>query len=113
MYIPIISLFVGMYLNIIAAVRVRKKAELLLKNPYLPLPDLIHNNVPKIPMLIPDFFLFICGGIGIFNYNSLLNIEKNLLCLGLCTIIRSIIKQTLFHYVKNVIIKKQSIIQKE
>jgi len=84
-----LPLFIGFCLNILASIHVRKKAELLLTNPYLPLPDLIHNNVPKIPVLIPDYFLFTCGCVTIFNYNSLVNIEKNLLCVGLCTIIRS------------------------
>jgi len=89
MYIYILPLVIGFCLNIIAAMRIRKKAELLLKNPYTPLPDIIHNNFPKIPLFIPDYFLFICFSIALFNYNSLVNIEKNLLCLGLCTIIRS------------------------
>ena len=89
MYICVIILFVGMCLNAITVGKVRKRAELLLIEPYLPLPDIIHNNIPKIPMFIPDYFLFICGGVTMFNYNSLVHIEKNLLCVGLCTIIRS------------------------
>jgi hypothetical protein len=89
MFICILSLVIGFYLNIIAVTHIRKKAELLLPNPYLPLPDIIHNNFPKIPIHIPDYFLFICFWIAIFNYNYLNNIEKNLLCIGICSIIRS------------------------
>ena len=89
MYIPIISLFIGMCLNMLTVSNVRKRAELLLTNPYVPLPDIIHNNVPKIPIFIPDYFLWLCGGVFFYNYNSLLHVEKNVLCLGLCTIIRS------------------------
>jgi len=89
MFIPILLLTIGFILNGISAKIIRSKAESLLLNPYIPLPDLIHNYFPKIHMLIPDFFLFFCISLSILHYKSLLNIEKNLLCLGICTIIRS------------------------
>ena len=85
-YLP---LFTGFCLNIIAVPQVRKRAELLLRYPYSPLPDIIHINFPRIPHFIPDYFLWLCGCVAIFNYNYLIFIEKNLLCLGFCTIIRS------------------------
>jgi hypothetical protein len=86
-YIPLFLL--GICLNKMSSIQVRKKAELLLKNPYVPLPDLLHSYFPKIPVLVPDYFLFICSCAAIFHYHSLFHIEKNLLCAGLCTIIRS------------------------
>ena len=89
MLIAILSLFIGFYLNIRAVPNIRKKAELLLPNPYLSLPDIIHDNFPKIPVFIPDYFLFIGFLITLFNYNRLIDIEKNLLSIGICLIIRS------------------------
>ena len=84
-----LPLVVGLLLNILASIHVRKKAELLLENPYLALPDIIHNNFPSIPLFIPDYFLLSCCCIAFFYYKYLIFIEKNILCLGLCTIIRS------------------------
>lgn len=85
----IIPLFIGFCLNTISSVYVCKRAESLLVNPYLPLPDLIHSYFPKINTLIPDYFLFVCICVAIFYYSTLLYIEKNILCVGICTIIRS------------------------
>ena len=84
-----IPLILGFFFNSISSVYVRKRAELLLQNPYSPLPDLIHNNFPKIYKLTPDYFLLLCLSLAIFNYSSLINIEKNTLCVGICLIIRS------------------------
>ena len=89
MLIAILSLFIGFYLNIRAVPIIRKKAELLLPNPYLSLPDIIHDNFPKVPIFIPDYFLFIGFLITLFNYNHLIDFEKNLLSIGICLIIRS------------------------
>ena len=85
----VLLLLFGMYLNQIASIKLHKKAELLLTNPYKPLPDLIHMYFPKILIMIPDYFLFLCICISIFNYKLLINIETNLLCIGICSIIRS------------------------
>ena len=85
----IVPLFIGCFLNSISSVYVTEKAEKLLKEPYLPLPDLIHSYFPKINILTPDFFLFCCIIMTIFFYSSLVNVEKNILCIGICTIIRS------------------------
>ena len=84
-----IPLFIGFCLNIVSSVYVRNRAESLLISPYSPLPDLIHSYFPKINILIPDYFLFICISIAIFYYSSLLNVKKNILCIGICLIIRS------------------------
>ena len=84
-----IPIFVGFFLNIISSTFVQRRAELLLKSPYDPLPDLIHSNFPKINTLTPDYFILLCIGLLLFNYSTLLNIEKNILCVGICTIIRS------------------------
>ena len=89
MFIPLLLLFTGFILNAISANRIRKKAELLLPNPYKPLPDIVHDYFLKIPVLVPDYFLFFCICLSIFYYRNLVDIEKNLLCVGLCTIIRS------------------------
>lgn len=85
----VIPLFVGFFLNTISSVYVQRRAESLLKEPYSPLPDLIHSNFPKIHILTPDYFLLLCTGLLAFNYSNLLNIEINILCVGICTIIRS------------------------
>lgn len=85
----IIPLFIGFFLNSISSVCVRKRAERLLIHPYLPLPDLIHSYFPKINTFIPDYFLSWCISVSIYYYYSLINIEKNMLCVGICTIIRS------------------------
>ena len=85
----IIPLFTGFCLNAISSVYIRIRAESLLINPYLPLPDLIHSYFPKINTLTPDYFLFLCISAAIFYYSSLVNVEKNILCVGICSIIRS------------------------
>ena len=56
-YLP---LFTGIFLNAISANLVKKRAEKLLPEPYTPLPDIIHQYTPKIPMIIPDIYLAIC-----------------------------------------------------
>lgn len=84
-----IPLGVGFFLNAISSGYVQRRAESLLINPYLPLPDIIHSNFPKINTLTPDYFLLFCISASIFNYSSLKDVERNVLCLGLCSIIRS------------------------
>ena len=84
-----IPIFIGFILNTISSVYVKRRAESLLINPYSPLPDLIHSIFPKINTLAPDYFLLLCTGLLAFNYSNLLNIEINILCVGICTIIRS------------------------
>jgi len=85
----LIYLILGFFLNSISSFYIKKKAESLLLNPYTPLPDLIHNYFPKINTLIPDYFLFFCIVVSIFNYSKLKNFEKNIMCIGICLIIRS------------------------
>jgi hypothetical protein len=86
----LIPLFIGIFLNSISSVYVRHRAETLLKNPYLPLPDLIHIYFPKINTFIPDYLLILFISMSAYYYNSLIEIDKNILCIGICTIIRSI-----------------------
>ena len=85
-YIPLI---IGLIVNFITGNLVRKRAEERLAHPYTPLPDLLHDSFPKIPVLIPDFFLLICIILVIYNYPYLLDFEKNILTIGHCSIIRS------------------------
>jgi len=87
--IYIIPLFLGFVMNIMSSIYVRNRAEKLLKDPYIPLPDIIHDTFPKIPILIPDYFLLFCFCLSIFHHSSLIHIEKNILCIGICTIMRS------------------------
>ena len=84
-----IPIFIGFILNTISSVYVKRRAESLLINPYSPLPDLIHSIFPKINTLAPDYFLLFCFSLAVFHYSSLLNIERNILCVGICTIVRS------------------------
>ena len=81
--------FISIFLNIISSKYVKNKAEKLLINPYLPLPDLIHSNFSKINTFITDYCLFICICISLYYYYLLENVKKNILCIGLCFIIRS------------------------
>ena len=87
--IYIIPLLLGFVMNIISSIYVRNRAGKLLKDPYVPLPDIIHDTFPRIPILIPDYFLLFCFCLLIFRYTSLIHVEKNILCIGICTIIRS------------------------
>ena len=84
-----IPLIVGFFFNAISSVYVKRRAESLLINPYSSLPDLIHSNFPIINTLTPDYFLLWCIGVSIFHYSSLKNVERNILCVGICSIIRS------------------------
>lgn len=43
-----IPLGVGFFLNAISSGYVQRRAESLLINPYVPLPDLIHSSFPRI-----------------------------------------------------------------
>ncbi len=88
MFITTLLLLSGCILNGISANIIHTKAESRLLNPYIPLPDLIHDYFPKIYVLIPDYFLLFCICLSMLYYNTLLNVEKNLLCLGICTNIR-------------------------
>ena len=47
----------SVFLNKIAARRVRSVAETRLESPYLPLPDLGHDMLPKLPLHLPDYLL--------------------------------------------------------
>jgi len=89
----LLLLLIGAILNIIAANKVHHLAELRLSDPYTPLPDLIHDYLPKIPILIPDYFLLFCVCLSIFRGSLLHEIESgassNIICTGLCFIIRS------------------------
>jgi hypothetical protein len=84
-----IPLLFGFILNIISSNSVKNKAELMLTEPYKPLPDIIHYNFPKINTIVPDYFLLSCMSLIIYYNNNLNKFEKHLLCIGLCTIIRS------------------------
>ena len=81
---------IGFILNLISSHYVHKNAMELLKEPYVPLPDIVHRNLPKINLCVPDFFLVFCIFVAIFYYSSLVNVNKNLLCIGICLIIRSV-----------------------
>ena len=85
----LVPLLFGLVMNAVAAARVRRQAEALLVAPYKPLPDLIHRYVVRVPELLPDGCLLVCLGACVTWRESLLNVEAHLLCLGLCTILRS------------------------
>ena len=76
-----IPLLFGFILNIISSNSVKNKAELMLTEPYKPLPDIIHYNFPKIDTIVPDYFLLSCMSLIIYNYNNLNKFEKHLLCI--------------------------------
>ena len=91
-----IPLIIGLFANLIAGNYVRKRAEKRLAHPYTPLPDLLHDCFPKnnnyniiIPVFLPDYFLLVCIVVVVYNRSSLVEFEKNVLNIGLCSIIRS------------------------
>lgn len=86
----IVPLIIGGIMNAIASTYVRKRAEERLRNPYTPLPDLLHDWFPKIPFIIPDYYLLWCMVCAVYNYSSLVEMRKNILTMGLCIIIRSL-----------------------
>lgn len=100
LYIFIIEILIiigAFLLNVDSSKYVKQKAERQLKNPYESLPDIIHDNFPPIYFYTPDRFLMILSTISIIYVNSLLEIYKNLLCLGICLFIRSFfIRITIF-----------------
>lgn len=79
---------IGIILNIYAVKKVSRKAKLRLAKPYTPLPDVIHDSISSIPIYTPDILLFI-SGVSLY-FNNLVEIEKNLSCMAICIIIRSI-----------------------
>lgn len=85
-----IPLIIGIYLNAISSEYVKQRAIKLLKNPYTPLPDIIHYYTPHINLIIPDIFLLCSTMFALYNYKTLINVKKILLCLGICTICRAI-----------------------
>ncbi len=85
----VVPLILGGIMNSISSTYVRKRAEQRLSNPYTPLPDLLHDWFPKIPFLIPDYFLLWCTALAVYNYSLLIEMENNILTMGLCSIIRS------------------------
>lgn len=87
-----IPLILGLFANLIAGNYVRKRAENRLAHPYTPLPDLLHDCFPKnkfIPVFLPDYFLLLCIAVVVYYRSSLVEFEKNVLTIGLCSIIRS------------------------
>ena len=83
----IIPLLIALFTNTISAYYVRQHAEKRLQSPYTPLPDLLHDFFPKIPVFIPDYFLFLCF-VGL-SYIEIDKFETNMLTVGLCGILRS------------------------
>ncbi len=85
-YLPLVF---GIFMNAWSGNYVRKRAEERLLHPYTPLPDLIHDWFPKIPTLIPDLFLLICILQTLVSYPHLLQLERNVWTVGMCSILRS------------------------
>ena len=93
----ILLIITSFFSNIESSKYVKKRAESQMKYPYESLPDIIHDNFPPIYFYTPDRFLMILSAISIIYVNSLLEIYKNLLCLGICLFIRSFfIRITIF-----------------
>jgi hypothetical protein len=85
-YVPII---LGVFMNAWSGNYMRKRAESRLANPYTPLPDMLHDCFPKIPLLVPDLFLFICMMLAVYNRAYLVEMERHVFNIGICSIIRS------------------------
>ena len=89
MFLDLLTLLFGIYLNVLSSIYVRKQALKLLPSPYLSLPDLLHNTFPSPPTLVPDYFLMFCTLLTISYYESLLHFDHNFRCLALCILLRS------------------------
>ena len=87
--IYILPLIIGFISNTIAAKYVRERAEKRLEFPYKPLPDIIHDYFQKIPVFVPDYFLFVCIIVALWYWYDLDQFEKNVLTIGLCSMLRS------------------------
>lgn len=103
MYLEILILAIAFCGNIISSNLAKKRAEKNLKNPYEPLPDIIHDNIKPIPFYYPDRFMYLLIFITIIKLPSLIKknnivfFEKLLLCVGLCLLLRTItINLTIF-----------------
>ena len=68
---------------------IKTLAESNLEKPYEPLPDIIHMLLPKIHTIIPDYLLLSLIPIILYKCEYLVNFNKNIICIGICTIIRS------------------------
>ena len=82
-------IFIGFCMNALMSPLVNTKAKKRLLYPFRPLPDSIHDLVPPIPLFSPDIFLAmsLCYGLILGKTNEF---EKNILCMGHCSIIRSL-----------------------
>lgn len=85
-YLP---LFIGLISNCFAARYVKVLAESSLEKPYIPLPDITHMLLLKIYTTTPDYLLFSLIPIILYKYEYLVHFDKNILCIGICTIVRS------------------------
>ena len=59
------------FLNIKAKNFVKKRAEERIYYPYEPLPDIVHQISPKIPLHIPDYTILITGVYATIQYFTL------------------------------------------
>lgn len=59
MFVTLLSLFLGIGLNIYAVPKVKQIAESRIKHPYRPLIDIVHTHFPKFPTKIPDIYIFL------------------------------------------------------
>jgi hypothetical protein len=87
MFFTLLPLFIGIGLNIYAVPKVKQIAESRMKHPYRPLIDVVHTHFPKFPTNLPDIYLFFNFLFMIFDYSSLVNVERHLLTLCICLII--------------------------
>lgn len=85
-YVPLV---LGIIMNIVSGNYVRERAEERLLQPYNPLPDIIHDYFRKIPLIVPDVFLLFCILLLVYEYPYILDFEKNVFTIGICTMIRS------------------------
>ena len=85
-YLPLI---LGVFMNAWSGNYMRKRAESRLSHPYTPLPDVLHDCFPKIPVMVPDIFLFMCMMMVVYNRAYLVDMERHVFNIGMCSIIRS------------------------
>jgi len=116
-FINLLSIILNFFIQlfIYGAKNIKEKAELRLKNPYEPLPDIIHDNIPVINFYMPDKFILLLIILVIINIYSLNDLYKNFICMLICLIIRAfVIRFTILPSCipLNIINKKQSFYDK-
>jgi len=81
------------YLNFKSAKRCKQNAELYLVNPYLPVYDILHKFMPRIPLHVPDYLILLSTIFAFIKEGSIITtrINTHIPCLIFSLLLRSIV----------------------